>query len=766
MKRLLSIKSIGSAAGFLMMILIWIFFAPIQVGGKAFYIIINGNSMEPLFHKGDLVILREAKDYALEDIVAYRNPDLGTVFHRIVGESAAGYEMQGDNNNWLDGYQPVKSDILGKYWIKLDNIGNILTFLRQPVKLAILIGALCLIIGIVMYLQNSKSNKNGKKFIEWAGNRLASWRDGYWWVMYALGIIGLILGVVCFTKPLQTTRTDKLLFDQSGEFSYTGKADRTVYDTSAIQTGEPVYLAITCNVRFMFDYNFSPAESFEGGGTYQLIASLQGNNGWRRNFELTPLTEFRGSAFNAEADFDVCQLNDVIAATEAITSVDMTQYSLIISPNINLDGIFQGQSLTNQFNPELTLTFDGAQLYFPKNNNLAGDPFKPAESGFITLLEPGANSIKIFNLEIPVQTGRTIALILVAVALVGIILPMMVYSESKKENEPISAKMLIGQALLETNVSPISGNERIVDLATLEDLAMLAERSGLPVFFNQKPYSVDYFVRHENIVYRFRQIVRVIPNGDNQYRNEIIDAINKNEFELYFQPVKSLQSGKVSQFEVLVRWKHPEKGFLTAGEFLPQAEANNVVTLIDSWVLENACAQLEKWDSMGFSALVLSVNIYSQQLKDPSLATTIQEAMIEHQVESHRLNIEFSMDQLTFDANVMNNLKKIKALGLGITVKGSDVNAFDKLYTIKEVDQVKLAPGIVNKVSSDQNIGVVARELIESAHKKNMNVTATGVETDEQMGFFQLNSCDNVQGYLVSVPLSSNEVQVFLKKQS
>jgi EAL domain-containing protein (putative c-di-GMP-specific phosphodiesterase class I) len=139
--------------------------------------------------------------------------------------------------------------------------------------------------------------------------------------------------------------------------------------------------------------------------------------------------------------------------------------------------------------------------------------------------------------------------------------------------------------------------------------------------------------------------------------------------------------------------------------------------------------------------------------------------LIENQVDPKRLSIEISMDQLVFDANVLNNLKNIKAIGVMITVKSADYKSIDKLYEIGEIDQVKLGPKLVESVATDKRTSKAAREIIEEAHRNNLDVTATGVETQEQMGFFQLNSCDNVQGYLVSYPLSSDEVKDFLKKQ-
>jgi signal peptidase I len=766
MKRLFNLRTISTVVSLLAIILLWILFAPTQIGGQAFYVIVNGNSMEPLFHKGDFVILRENKNYSIGDAVAYNNPDIGTVFHRIVGEDAEGFLMQGDNNTWIDGYHPKMDEIYGKYWVKLNNAGTFLMFLRTPVRLAIVFGSLFLGIGIIMFLSDSKKKKSGSKLITWAGNRLASWRDGYWWVMYALGIVALILGVVSFTKPLQTKVVNKMDYTQTGAFAYSAQADEIVYDSATLQTGDPVYLALTCDVDFDFSYALTPAEEFSGGGTYQLIASLQASNGWRRNFELTPVTRFSGNSFTGNAEFNVCQLNSVITETEAKTTVERLQYSLVLTPNVNVEGSFSGLSLETPFNPELKLSFDRQQLYYPPNSDLQEDPFNPVESGFVNEMLVTTNTINIFSFALPVQTARVIAVVLLVLSILGIALPVYLYGRSKKDNEPLSAKMLIGQSLLETKVSPITENERIVDLTSLEDLAVLAERAGLPVFFNQKSYFVDYIVRQDNLVYRYRQLTQGLPGADNEYRNEIIHAIKNKEYELYYQPIKSLQSGKVAQFEALVRWRHPDKGFLTAKEFLPQAEANNVVNLIDSWVLETACAQLSTWTSMGYKDITLSINVYAQQLKDPSLAETIQEALIENHVKPGQLSIEISMDQLVFDANVMNNLKNIKAIGVMITVKSADFKAVDKLYTIDEVDQVKLAPRIVENVATNKHASKMAREIIEEAHKKKMDVIAAGVETPEQMGFFQLNSCDNVQGYLVSYPLSSQEVQEFLKKQS
>ena len=771
MKRLFNLKSLSAAIGFIVIILFWVFFAPVQIGGQAYYLIINGNSMLPLFHRGDLVVLHKPQEYHVGDIAAYQYPNLGVVFHRIIGEDAIGYIMQGDHNTWVDGFQPESSDFIGKFWFTLKGTGQILVAIKSPWKLALISGAFCLAIGLSMLKRTEKKNKqtksSGPNIIDRVENKMASWRDGYWWTMYAIGLLALVLGIISFTKPLVQTIANKIPFDQSGVFSYSGFADKSVYDTSKIVTGEPVFMAITCNVNYMFDYVLSPADSFTGGGSYQLVAVLQGNNGWKRTFNLTSVTNFTGNEFYAKANLNVCNLRDIIASTESITEVQHLIYSLILSPNVKINGQFMGQELSSSFDPNLSLTIDQQQVFFPVATGLESDPFKSTSSGFVEMKETGVNTLRIFSWELPVKAGREIAVVLFSIALIGILLPVMIFKKSEKDNERLKARLLLGQSLLETKVSPISENERVVDLTSLEDLAQLADRSASPVFFNQKTLYTDYLVRQENLVFRFRQLVQSAPIGEeNELHNELINAIKNHELVLYYQPIKSLQTGKIFQIEALVRWNHPTKGFLTAKEFLPLAEINSVVNLIDSWVLETACAQLKKWQETGFEKLTLTINIFAQQLKDPSLARTIEDALLENQVKPNRLSIEISIDQLVFDATVLNNLKNIKQLGVLITVKSADYSSMDKLYKLENVDHLKIGQPIVEKVLSNHEIGKATQQIIDGAHKNKIEVIAAGVETAEQMGFFELNSCDEAQGYLVSHPLSINEVEALLRKHS
>jgi signal peptidase I len=118
----------------------WIIFAPLQFGGQASYVVVNGNSMEPLYHKGDLVIVQSAAAYQVGEIVTYRHPQIGSVIHRIIGRDGERYVMKGDHNTWTDSYKPGRGDVLGKAWIYLPSAGALLMQLRTPLAMALIAG--------------------------------------------------------------------------------------------------------------------------------------------------------------------------------------------------------------------------------------------------------------------------------------------------------------------------------------------------------------------------------------------------------------------------------------------------------------------------------------------------------------------------------------------------------------------------------------------------------------------------------------------------
>ena len=149
----------------LICVLLWVGLGPTQLGGAVSYVVINGNSMEPDFHMGDLVITRRSVESNLDQRVVYIHPQIGYVFHRIVDENASGFILKGDNNDWLDTYQPGTSDILGEYWFDIPGAGNIIVSLRQPSFFVLFVLLILLILASIFLLPENilRKRKKGKR---------------------------------------------------------------------------------------------------------------------------------------------------------------------------------------------------------------------------------------------------------------------------------------------------------------------------------------------------------------------------------------------------------------------------------------------------------------------------------------------------------------------------------------------------------------------------------------------------------------------------
>jgi len=137
-----------SFIGVIALAVAWYFFAPTQIGGQASYVTIRGVSMEPVMHKGDLVILRKGSHYEVGDIAAYRSTDIHqVVLHRIVGKDGQRYIMKGDNTTGPDRQRPVFADFVGERWIQVDGAGTWLNRAREPKSAALLAGLAVLLAG-------------------------------------------------------------------------------------------------------------------------------------------------------------------------------------------------------------------------------------------------------------------------------------------------------------------------------------------------------------------------------------------------------------------------------------------------------------------------------------------------------------------------------------------------------------------------------------------------------------------------------------------
>ena len=767
LKRLFHLKTLRIAMSIVVMALLWILLVPLQVGGQTTYVIVNGNSMEPMLYKGDLVLLRAQAEYEVDDIVTYKHPNIGPVIHRIIDRNLDHYVLQGDNNHWIDRHEPTFSEITGKYWFHIPGAGKILLSFRQPWILALVAGLSTLIIGMSMFESNDPQTtalaKSPKKpssfttFLNTIGALLADWKDNFWLLIYILAAGGILLGVFAFTRPATRKSTDEMLYQQTGFFSYSGSATDEVYDYQKIETGDPIYPALGCTVDFTYTYWLHTPKDFSGGGTYAINAMVSDNSGWHRIIPITPETSFEGATFQTDQIMDICTAQELIDDKHTATGAFESFYSLSLIPEVNINGIVDGQILEDRFAPQLTFMIEPEQVYLSQNIEEGQDPFAPGTVGILSRDKIVPNLINIFQLQLSVPTARIIAIVCVVLAAMGTALASFAFKEAETQDERLWAKMQIGEHMLEINASPVGDNDRLVDLASLDELIQLVERYGGAVLYHELVPYANYYVRDDGVVYRYRQVDRKYLLGGEEYlfQQEILRALKNDEFALQFQPSVSLTSGEITQVEAFLRWEHPERGLLPPMSFLPEAEASNMVTWIDDWVIRTGCSQLRKWRKAGYPQFPMSINLSSTQLRQENIVETIQKALLENDLSADSLQIEISEDQFNADIEIQVNLERLQKLGVGITVSSSNKNLL--LDTPRFANQVKVDYNILQETMMDESTETT-QQWVANARAKKVKVVAMRVETHEQLDFLQLNAFDEAQGYCVRPPLSANEL--------
>lgn len=500
-------RIIQSVLGLLFVLVAWVIFLPTQFGGNLTYIVITGSSMEPLFHEGDFVIADVQAEYKVGDIVIYFHPDVGRVIHRIIDRDGDHFILKGDNNGWIDGYYPSREEIIGKYRYSIPKIGKYFLKLRQPWLFSLFSGLSVFIIGVSMVNppQTTKKGKTGHSdFLHFFGVKLSQWKEGYWFPVYIIGLGCLILGIFAFTRPLQKTVTDEITYTQKGQFAYSATAADDIYDQNTVQSGDPVFTALTCEVHLSFDYQVSAAGDTTGSGTYQLSTLIKSTNGWKRTISQVPQTQFEGSSFQVDQSIDLCEIQKFVSFVRETTGVDGQQFLLEVTPEVQYSGLVSGNPFQTKFNPVLSFRLDEQQVYL---NNLSGfeeeNPLSPVQEGIIPVEKTSPMTMNILGLNLPVSAARVISVIGILISVIGLIIPAISFKHVQKRDGRLSDRLEFGQMLVEVDQSPVGINDRMIEVSSLEDLLLLAEKNASVVMACRNPETTDYFVQVERRFFHF-----------------------------------------------------------------------------------------------------------------------------------------------------------------------------------------------------------------------------------------------------------------------
>ena len=223
---------------------------------------------------------------------------------------------------------------------------------------------------------------------------------------------------------------------------------------------------------------------------------------------------------------DVCAAQDLINDKQDATGAVQGSYSLLLIPTVKVNGTVDGQVLDDSFAPVLTFVIEPTQVYLKPYTAEDQDPFRPGTVGILSREKWTANVINIFQFPLPVFTARIIAVVCLVLAAAGAGVATLVFKEAETSDERLWAKLQIGEHMLGVSTIPFGKNDRMVDLDSLGELVNLVERYGGAVLFHKEPPYINYYVRDNGVVYRYRQMEFQynLTDGENTFQRELLRA--------------------------------------------------------------------------------------------------------------------------------------------------------------------------------------------------------------------------------------------------
>jgi len=249
-----------------------------------------------------------------------------------------------------------------------------------------------------------------------------------------------------------------------------------------------------------------------------------------------------------------------------------------------------------------------------------------------------------------------------------------------------------------------------------------------------------------------------------QIKTSLCDALEREEFQVYYQPQVNVQTGKIISAEALIRWLHPQKGLISPAQFIPSAEATGFIVQLGEWVLQTACRQIQVWQNFGFSGLRVAVNLSARQFRQPDLSSRVAQILAEIGLEPSSLELELTESLMVEDPpSAIATLQQLKSLGVSISIDDFGTGYSSLSYLAQyPFDTLKIDRCFISNITHGCTNAAIVKAIIEMAHSLCLEVIAEGVETEAEKDFLWRYKCDTMQGYLFSPPLPAADFEQLL----
>lgn len=250
--------------------------------------------------------------------------------------------------------------------------------------------------------------------------------------------------------------------------------------------------------------------------------------------------------------------------------------------------------------------------------------------------------------------------------------------------------------------------------------------------------------------------------------SDLRNALDNNEFCLYYQPIVSLSEWKIVGLESLIRWEHPERGLIMPDEFIPLAEETGLIHELGLWVFAEACAQLQKWRDQFtyYSNLGMNINVSPIQLKRSNIVQQIEQILSQTQIKAGGCRLEITenaiMQNPDLVINLLNDLKALEVL-LYIDDFGTGYSSLSYLSRFP-IDALKIDKGFIKEINAPGKPAQIAEAIIALGAAFDLKIIAEGVENNTQLSILHAAHCHHVQGFLFSRPQSAQDIELYLDK--
>ena len=471
--------------------------------------------MNPLITEADIAFIRQADRYEVGDVVAYRHPALGTVFHRIVDYDGLQFTLRGDNRATNDSYSPTSEEIIGRHWATVPNGAPVLREIQRPRNAALLVGAFALLYAARAAARRGSAGRK-RRGGEDAGlptsghlslrERLSLYHPGTEQVLLAL--IGVLL--VSASLPLlvrlrgETHEVSETIpIEQQGTFSYDQALGSGVYDDDRVTAPEPVFRKLTDELPIQYSYLLAPTAG--GGdltfltGSYRLYVEVRQPNGWRRTLELQPTTLFAGNGFSTTQSLTLTDVDRLVEALETATEIRTDVSALHIVAEVNIEGQLDGIPFTTSLEQAIDFLITDLQVQFSPANSVLEAFDTTTVSRPIEV--PRQLSVPILGVGIAYSALPEVGFAGAVLGSLGLAVVLGATFTVWRSGERARIHARHGHRMVDVG-DEVDAGERPLDVKQFDDLVRIADRDGLVIIHHEDALADEYFVFEGEVTYR------------------------------------------------------------------------------------------------------------------------------------------------------------------------------------------------------------------------------------------------------------------------